>query len=182
LLSICDARKKRNAIRAEDMGSRSRSLRARTNVHAVNFLRRFGREFMNKYLGWAVALVVSLGIGGLGAQPQPSTMAMKAPAYRAPPPVVVWDWSGFYIGGNVGGAWTNRTTDTMPFTTPGNSFANCGAPARVALPKLTAPNPFDLSTNCSRPSSVIGGGQVGYNWQQAVCGCSVWKPTANGST
>ena len=97
-------------------------------------------------------------------------MAMKAPAYRAPPPVVVWDWSEFYIGGNVGrGVWSdNRTTDTMPFTTPGNSFANCGAPARVAVPKLTGPNPFDLSTNCLRPSSVIGGGQVGYNWQRAA--------------
>jgi outer membrane immunogenic protein len=82
---------------------------------------------------------------------------------------VVWDCSGFYIGGNVGGAWSdNRTTYTMPFTTPGNSFANCSAPAGVALPVLTGPNPFDLSTNCSRPSSVIGGGQIGYNWQRAA--------------
>jgi outer membrane immunogenic protein len=123
---------------------------------------------MNKYLGWAVASVVSLGIGGFGAA-SAADMAVKAPAYKAPPPVEVWDWSGFYIGGNVGGAWSdNRTTYTMPFTTPGNSFANCSAPAGVALPVLTGPNPFDLSTNCSRPSSVIGGGQIGYNWQRAA--------------
>jgi hypothetical protein len=61
------------------MCSTPRSLRARTNVHAVNFLRRFAGEFMNKYLGWAVASVVSLGIGGLGAA-SAADMAMKAPA------------------------------------------------------------------------------------------------------
>jgi hypothetical protein len=100
------------------MGSKSRGLRARTNVHAVNFLRRFGGEFMNKHLGWAVASVVSLGIGGVSAA-SAADMARKAPAYRAPPPVAVWDCSGFYIGGNVGGAWSdNHTTYTMPFTTP----------------------------------------------------------------
>lgn len=90
-------------------------------------------------------------------------MAVKA---RPAPLPEVWSWSGFYIGGNVGGAWSDNSRDyAMPFTTPGNIFVNCGAPAGVALPVLVGANPYDLSTGCSRPSSAIAGGQIGYNWQ-----------------
>jgi outer membrane immunogenic protein len=107
-----------------------------------------------------------MSIVGLGTA-SAADLAAKAPAYKAPPPEI-WNWSGFYIGANVGGAWSdNSTTYTMPFTAAGNSFATCGAPAGVPLPVLTGSNPFDLSTDCTRPSSVIGGGQIGYNWQQA---------------
>jgi outer membrane immunogenic protein len=59
-------------------------------------------------------------------------------AYRAPMmPLPIYSWTGFYVGGNVGGAWeTGTISDSL----------------------------FGVSLSNSR-SGFIGGGQVGYNWQ-----------------
>jgi outer membrane immunogenic protein len=117
---------------------------------------------MKARFGWALASAMLLGsIGSAYA----ADMAVKAP----PPPIApVWNWTGFYIGGNVGGAWSdNSYSYNMPFTLPGNIFARCAAAPGNAFPVPVGPNPFDISNNCSRPSSVIGGGQIGYNWQAA---------------
>jgi outer membrane immunogenic protein len=123
-------------------------------------------------LGAAVAM---LGIA-------PALAADMAPKYTKAPmvaPVEIYNWTGFYIGANVGGAWSdNSRTYTMPFTGPANVFANCGAPAGGVFPVLVGANPFDLSTGCGRPSSVIGGGQIGYNWQ---AGTWVFGVEADGS-
>jgi outer membrane immunogenic protein len=123
-------------------------------------------------LGAAVAM---LGIA-------PALAADMAPKYTKAPmvaPVQIYNWTGFYIGANVGGAWSdNSRTYTMPFTGPANVFANCGAPAGGVFPVLVGANPFDLSTGCGRPSSVIGGGQIGYNWQ---AGTWVFGVEADGS-
>jgi outer membrane immunogenic protein len=35
-------------------------------------------------------------------------MPLKAPAYKAPPPVYVYSWTGCYVGGNVGGLWARK--------------------------------------------------------------------------
>jgi outer membrane immunogenic protein len=57
----------------------------------------------------------------------------------APPPIVmpIYNWTGFYIGANLGGAWASGTL-TDNFT--GASFTG-------------------------NHSGVIGGGTLGYNWQ-----------------
>jgi outer membrane immunogenic protein len=64
------------------------------------------------------------------------------PAYPPPPPVYAPQqpsWTGFYLGGNIGGAWARRdVTDTF-FGVNFNPGNNNGA--------------------------FIGGGQLGYNWQ-----------------
>ena len=66
----------------------------------------------------------------------------KAPAYAEP----LFNWTGFYVGGHIGGAWTNE------------QFINNGTGA-----------PFgDLSVGDSfrqRKSGIMGGAQIGYNWQ-----------------
>src|SRR2546428_420348 len=60
-------------------------------------------------------------------------IARAAPVYVAPP----FSWTGFYIGGNIGGAWANgNVTDSL----------------------------FGLSASTSR-SGFIGGGQLGFNYQ-----------------
>jgi outer membrane immunogenic protein len=104
---------------------------------------------------------------GLSTAAQAADMAVKA--RPAPLPVEVWNWGGFYVGLNLGGAWSDNRSDyflALPAGTPAPLFANCGSPAGVpALVIAAGPNPFDLSASCDRSNSFIGGGQIGYNWQ-----------------
>lgn len=78
--------------------------------------------------------------------------ANAADMYRAPdggggykdgPAYVAVNWSGFYAGAHIGGAWGDmKTTDVLGFGLPtGESFHN-------------------------RPTDVFGGGQLGYNFQR----------------
>ena len=56
---------------------------------------------------------------------------------KAPPLIPIYNWTGFYIGGNAGGVWdTASVTDNF----------------------------FGVSISDTR-SGFIGGGQIGYNWQ-----------------
>jgi outer membrane immunogenic protein len=67
---------------------------------------------------------------------------VRARPYAPPPPVYVpppFSWTGFYLGGNIGGAWAHRdVTDTFL----GVNF-----------------------NNGNNNGVFIGGGQLGYNWQ-----------------
>ncbi len=75
-------------------------------------------------------------------------MAVKAPVYKAPPPVAVYDWSGFYIGLNGGGGWGSK----------------CLSETNDA--GLGVQNP-PLPEGCNHPSGGVVGGQVGYRWQMS---------------
>ena len=81
--------------------------------------------------------------------------ADMAPRYtKAPPPVVeVWNWTGFYIGGNVGYSWgrSNTTVD----------FYNTATGALIALP------PGSVNNARFNMDGAIAGGQAGYNWQSS---------------
>src|ERR1700688_4856203 len=72
-----------------------------------------------------------------------------APVYtKAPPPVVaVYDWTGFYIGGNIGYSW-GRSSTTDVFSDPLTGTVLSAVAAKFNL------------------DGVIGGGQIGYNWQR----------------
>ena len=73
-------------------------------------------------------------------------MAMRTKA----PPIVVdpsYNWSGFYIGGNVGYGWGDADTSFNPL------------PSAAAFVNLA---PTTLGPD---PQGVIGGVQAGYNWQ-----------------
>jgi outer membrane immunogenic protein len=99
---------------------------------------------MRRHLGWALATVVSFGVTGIGAAAA-ADMAVKA-ARPMPPPVVVYNWTGCYIGGNVGGGWA-RTEQTQI--------------AKVGGPAIIPNNDFGSSD----ASNVIGGGQIGCDYQ-----------------
>ena len=60
---------------------------------------------------------------------------LRRPAYTPPPPVS--NWTGFYIGGNLGGAWARGSVNDSL---------------------------FGLSASSDR-SGFIGGGQLGVNYQ-----------------
>src|SRR5262249_32556904 len=66
---------------------------------------------------------------------------LSRPVYKAPPAGVLpvqYDWTGFYIGGHIGYGWS-KNTFSDPFV------------------------PFSASDNSS--NGVMGGGQVGFNYQ-----------------
>ena len=78
----------------------------------------------------AALLALPMAANAADMPPRPA----PAPVY-APPP---FSWTGFYIGGNIGGAWAHRdVTDTR----------------------------FGLDFGRSSDAVFIGGGQVGYNYQ-----------------
>jgi outer membrane immunogenic protein len=70
---------------------------------------------------------------------------------KAPPTPPASNWTGLYVGGNVGGSWGAANTDlagTGRFSTP------------------VAPTFFGFAgSNTARLDGVIGGGQLGYNYQ-----------------
>src|SRR6516165_11730174 len=60
-----------------------------------------------KKLVLSAAVVVALGGQALAAD-IPARTYTKAPVYTAP--AVIYNWTGFYIGGNVGGAFTDNNS------------------------------------------------------------------------
>jgi outer membrane immunogenic protein len=88
-------------------------------------------------------------------------MAADLVPVKAPPPAAP-SWTGFYIGGNVGGVFNNNSVDTATTVTSlegvFNNFGLSFAPAIAAA--ATGNVPVDSST-------LIGGFQAGYNWQLA---------------
>lgn len=74
------------------------------------------------------------------------------------------DWSGLYIGGNIGYSWGGTVTaNTTPFngTTPSSG-------STFTLPGVTIP---------LKPDGVIGGGQFGYIIGRRVIGSSASRLT-----
>jgi outer membrane immunogenic protein len=79
-------------------------------------------------------------------------LAAATPA-MATPPVPVYSWTGFYVGGNAGYSWGNVASD---FKDPGLAAGfGFGVPG-------TLPSSYPVTLN---PNGFIGGGQFGYNWQ-----------------
>jgi outer membrane immunogenic protein len=67
---------------------------------------------------------------------------------KAPPPIVApaYNWTGFYVGGNIGYSWGKADST---FDIP--SLAALGLPV--------------VFSDSLKPNGIIGGGQIGYNWQ-----------------
>jgi len=77
-----------------------------------------------------LTIPVAATAADLRVRPQPGPVPVYAP--------LPFSWSGFYIGGNVGGAWAHRdVTDTF----------------------------FGVNFDPGNNGVFIGGGQLGYNWQ-----------------
>jgi outer membrane immunogenic protein len=101
-----------------------------------------GYVMLKKTLGLLASAAMVLGAT------QMASAADLAPSYtKAPVPVEVWNWTGFYIGGHVGAGW--GTTESSL-----DSIAAGGAAI-----------PVGLALTQNSPSGFLGGGQIGYNFQ-----------------
>jgi outer membrane immunogenic protein len=121
---------------------------------------------MKKLLGALAGLALAAPMGTVSAADL--RLPVKAPAMA---PAVVYNWTGFYVGGNVGYSWGDADNDvagtfstitrTRQFRTasgpvPGPGFTDVTSAPVVAAATGTSKGRFD---------GVIGGVQTGYNWQ-----------------
>jgi outer membrane immunogenic protein len=92
---------------------------------------------------------ICLVVVAAGAAISQSALAADMPVRVAPQPapyvspVSVYNWTGFYVGANIGGAWSNASASDPT----GALFAPIG------------------SSIHDNGSGFLGGGQIGYNWQ-----------------
>lgn len=113
-----------------------------------------------KSLGCVLGFGIFFGVVAMALAEPPATDE------RVPPPIQRFSWTGFYAGGNVGGAWSNyrfgsfnenvdlvqQFAELFPFDRiPTPAFD----PVRLHLPET---DPLD--------GSIFGGGQIGYNMQR----------------
>ena len=92
-------------------------------------------------------LLLSVAFGALMAvtPAMAADLPVKAPVYKAPVEAV-YNWTGWYAGGNIGYGWGNGDAN---YTDPG--FAIVGLPTSIS--------------GSDKLEGIIGGGQIGYNWQ-----------------
>src|SRR5271166_3504993 len=101
---------------------------------------------------------------------------LGAPVYRRPVvAVAVYNWTGFYIGGNVGGGWenteTNYTYSSIPAPNPPGfqDVFGPGGPLNVgglsAVASAIARGFLPTSLGSNQASFFTAGGQIGYNIQ-----------------
>lgn len=102
----------------------------------------------------AAALAATVIAGSAFAADLPSRKV--APAYIAPAPVL--SWTGFYIGADIGGAWSNQTAVTTPFAAPGFGLIPVGGAGIAGFGNLP-------TNHGGNKSGVIGGLYAGYNMQ-----------------
>jgi opacity protein-like surface antigen len=82
------------------------------------------------------ATLAAIGLS-IGSSMAAVAADLSQPVYKAPPPPPPYNWTGFYIGPNIGGAWSTGTL-TDEFTDASLGVNNDG---------------------------FIGGGQLGFNYQ-----------------
>jgi outer membrane immunogenic protein len=91
----------------------------------------------------------------------PAIAADPARVRVAPIPVPAFTWTGFYIGAN--GGWGEFTESVRADSYQINQLTNIFAPGFgvVVIPSTVRP----VVGLRAKESGLIGGGQVGFNWQ-----------------
>ena len=112
---------------------------------------------MNKITSSLATIALAVSTVSALAADLPS---LKAPPVVVPPPPL---WTGFYFGANVGGifdASTGASISAAPLFND-TTGAALGAPSYFG-----AASAASIASNASLSNAgVIGGGQIGYNWQ-----------------
>jgi outer membrane immunogenic protein len=90
-------------------------------------------------------LLMTVGFAALGMAPAVAADLAARTYTKAPPIAAVYDWTGFYIGANAGGAFSHNCWDL-------NSV--------VGVPPFAT-----VREGCHDASGAVIGGQIGYRWQ-----------------
>jgi outer membrane immunogenic protein len=108
-------------------------------------------------------LLATVAFAALGTATSASAADLAARPYTKAPPMVaaVYDWTGFYIGGNGGYGSARKCWDFVPSTV-------AGVPTGAA----------SVSEGCHDADGGTAGGQIGYRWQNASW---VWGLEAQGN-
>jgi len=96
----------------------------------------------------SIGVLTAAASGLVAGQAAAATKPHKTPPPPPPPPPLAHQWTGFYLGGHLGGGWTGSD----PAAETGIGVFGNFAPA---------------SLGSSSRGSFLGGAQVGYNWQFA---------------
>ena len=96
-----------------------------------------------------------------------SAFAADLPVYtKAPAVALVYDWTGYYVGTNVGYSWGRGSTDGNVTGTQNVSvFRTAGATLVTSVTTALGTLPL---TGRADVNGFIGGGQLGYNWQRGT--------------
>src|SRR5438128_2669283 len=86
-----------------------------------------------------------------------SAAALALAAFGAAAPASAQDtsWTGWYVGGNAGGSWSDTSTGTVATSGGGT----------VVIPPADIAAVSALSKESSNDSGFAGGIEGGYNWQ-----------------
>ena len=104
-----------------------------------------GGVYRNSWATMKKSIVGLVAIGALTAPAMGADLGPPVPMKASPAPIAPgFSWTGFYIGANLGGSWAN-------------------VPESFNVPPVFGAT-FNL-TNKATSTSIIGGGQVGYNYQ-----------------
>jgi outer membrane immunogenic protein len=96
--------------------------------------------------GFSSCLLTLIGTVASAAD-RPAKPVYKAPSAQIPP--ARFSWTGFYIGGNAGGAWAKAPLQFI-----------AGSPTPADAAALNQAGTLDLTRN-----AFVGGIQGGFNWQ-----------------
>ena len=114
----------------------------------------------------STAHVAATGAAAVSAKQEPShAMAASYPVKAVPavaPPPPLWNWTGFYLGGNLGvGISRNQFAQGTCDGRDSDLFELCG--------EAYNPSNFGASTYLGSHNGlgIVGGVQLGYNWQFA---------------
>jgi outer membrane immunogenic protein len=111
----------------------------------------YGVVMLRKLFG--VVGVFSLLIAAPLSAASAADMPVKAPPLAPAPAAPIW--TGFYIGGEIGGAWANRSVNYTANDPVANALV-AGTLTGTGQPLF--PNTFNMS-------GMVGGAEAGYNWQ-----------------
>jgi outer membrane immunogenic protein len=139
------------APKSEKGGMWQKCYRIELGFRLINYYGQY--DFWGKIM--KKILFAGLGFAVLGAAS--SAVAADLPMKAPPMAAVVYTWTGWYVGGNVGYGGSNDPASE--YVVSGAAFPIIGA----GTPLYGSPNAFRV-----RDEGVVGGAQVGYNWQTST--------------